>query len=78
MLPIIVQKEHLIEPYTSDDKRACPSQASGGTGFKVTSLNEALEEQFDGFASISREGLLPGVWGGRQLLGVSNQPPCWA
>src|SRR4051812_34075360 len=52
MMPMVVQKEHLIEPHAGDDKGAGARQAFGGADFEVTGLDEALEEQLDSFAAI--------------------------
>src|SRR5258707_14562344 len=73
MMAIVLQKEHLIEPHTGDDKGARAGQAFGRAGFEVTGLDKALEEQFDRFATIGIEVPLPRLRVRRQLLG-SEQP----
>src|SRR5215813_8575663 len=52
VMPMVVQKKHLIEPHTGDDKGARARQAFRGAGFEGTGLDDALEEQLDGFAPI--------------------------
>src|SRR3954453_17649409 len=73
MMPMVVQKEHLIEQHAGDDKGAGARQAFGGADFEVTGLDEALEEQLDSFAAIGIQVPLPRVRVNRQLLG-SEQP----
>src|SRR5918996_2966262 len=73
MMPMVVEKEPLIEPHAGDDKGARARQAFRGAGFEVTGLDEALEEQLDGFAAIGRQVVLPRLRVSRQLLG-SEQP----
>jgi hypothetical protein len=73
VLAIVIQKEHLIEPHTSDNKGAGARQAFRGAGFEVTGLKEALEEQLDGFAPIGIQVVLPRLRVGGQLLG-GEQP----
>jgi hypothetical protein len=59
MMPMVVEKEPWIEPHTGEDKDACARQAFGGADFEVTGLDEALEEQLDGFTAIGVEVSLP-------------------
>src|SRR5262249_15254723 len=69
VMPMVVQKKHLIEPHTGDDKGARARQAFRGAGFEGTGLDDALEEQLDGFAPIGIEVTFPRVRIRRQLLG---------
>src|SRR5262245_58917994 len=73
VMPMVVQKKHLIEPHTGDDKGARARQAFRGAGFEGTGLDDALEEQLDGFAPIGIEVTFPRVRIRRQLLG-GEQP----
>src|SRR5687767_2597642 len=73
MMPMVVEKEHLIEPHAGDDKGAGARQAFRGAGFEVTRLNNPLKEQLDGFAAISIQVLFPRLRVRRQLLG-GEQP----
>src|SRR5215213_8227316 len=73
VMPMVVEKEHLVEPYAGEDKGTCAGQAFGRAGFEIIGLDEALEEQLDGFAAIGVEVAFPRVWVSRQLLG-SEQP----
>src|SRR5262245_23764997 len=61
VMPMVVQKKHLIEPHTGDDKGARARQAFRGAGFEGTGLDDALEEQLDGFAPIGIEVTVPRV-----------------
>src|SRR5882672_6983166 len=69
VMSMVVQKEYLIEPDTRDDKGARTRQAFGGASFAVTGLDEALEKQLDGFATIGIQILFPRFPVRRQLLG---------
>ncbi len=60
-MAIISEKEHLIEPHTGEDKGAGAGPAFSGAGFQVTGLDDALEEQLDGFAAISIQSPFPRV-----------------
>src|SRR5262249_16775520 len=73
VMPMVVQKKHLIEQETGDDKGARARQAFRGAGFEGTGLDDALEEQLDGFAPIGIEVTFPRVRIRRQLLG-GEQP----
>src|SRR5215510_2030299 len=73
VMPMVVQKKHLIEPHTGDDKGARARQAFRGAGFEGTGLDDALEEQLDGFAPTGIEVTFPRVRIRRQLLG-GEQP----
>src|SRR5215475_12447497 len=73
VMSMVVQKKRLREPHTSDDKGARARQAFRRASFEVTGLQETLEEQLDGFASIGIEVPLPRVRIRRQLLG-GEQP----
>jgi hypothetical protein len=56
-LTIIPEEEALIEPHTGDDKRATTGQPFGGAGFEVTSLDNPVKEQLNGFAPGGVSGL---------------------
>src|SRR5215213_9025942 len=73
VMAMVVEKERLIEPHTGEDKGARTRQAFGGAGFEVIGLDEAREEQLDGFATISIQVPFPRVRVRWQLLG-SEQP----
>ena len=73
MMAKVVEKERLREPDTGEDKGAGTCQAFGGAGFEVTGLEEAREEQLDGFPALSRPVPFPRVRVLRELLG-SEQP----
>src|SRR5262245_22925149 len=68
-MAMVIQKEHLIEPHAGNDKGPRPRQAFGWASFEVTRLDNALEEQLDGFAAIGIEVMLPRLRRRRQLLG---------
>ena len=69
VMAMVVEKERLIERHTGEDKGARTRQAFGGAGFEIIGLDEALEEQLDGFATISIQVTFPRVRVPRQLLG---------
>jgi hypothetical protein len=73
VMAMVVEKERLIEPHTGEDKGTRTRQAFGGAGFEVIGLDEALEEQLNGFATISIQIPFPRVRVPRQLLG-GKQP----
>ncbi|HXG21400.1 MAG TPA: hypothetical protein VNN62_20295 [Methylomirabilota bacterium] len=69
VVPMVVEKEHLIEPHTGTDKGPPASQPFGGAGFEVTGLHNALKEQRDRLAPIGIEVALSRGGGEGQLRG---------
>ena len=61
VVSIVVEKEHVIEPHTGDDKGARTRQAFRGAGLEVTGLADGVEEQLNRFAAIGIQGMFPRV-----------------
>src|SRR4029450_1023001 len=75
VVTIVREKEHLVEPYASDDKRTGAGHALRRTHFEVTGLDNPLKEQLNGFAPICIEVMCPRERRGRQRFGGKQPAP---
>lgn len=69
MMPIVIEKEHLVESSPGHDKSPATRQPFRRADFEVTGLHNPLEKQLNGLTPIGIQVVLPGVRIRRQLLG---------
>src|SRR3989441_12394593 len=71
---IVRQEANLINPNVSQDESTIATFAFNLTFFQFRRLNDALEEQFDGFFAIREQLMLPRASFFWQLLGGQDPP----